>query len=250
MQEISLVSGVPLYIQIREAIRDRIRRNELGDGDKLPTEIQIAAEYGVSRMTVRQALDDLVNEGLLERKRGVGTFVTARITRNYTRLTSFHEEAIEQGLKPTSRILAIRLMPASEELANRLKIDPGNEVVYIERLRMLNKKPIALHKAFVPHELFPGIARQNLKGSLYELYYQTYKRPIVWATQRIEARIADQELAKLLKLDLGAPILYSCRITFTTNDIPIECVEAYASGAPFAIEVTLYRKPFNLTLKE
>ncbi|MDY6875583.1 MAG: GntR family transcriptional regulator [Chloroflexota bacterium] len=242
MPELARIKGIPLYVQIRETIREQITSGELPVGSKLFPEEEIAERFGVSRMTARRALADLVREGLLLRKQGVGTLVASRkITRNYSRLTSFYEGATEQGRCPASRLLDLSVIPASADLAPRLMIEPGTLVMCITRLRLLDGAPIALHIAHVMRDLCPALLDEDLEDqSLYRLY-DSYGLKIAWAKQRIEARAATKEQAHHLGLEPGAPVLYSERTTYMANNTPIEWVQAYASGAPYAIEVTLFR---------
>ncbi len=249
MDDLTQISGIPLYIQIREKILGKIKNKEIENGEKLDTEEELAREFGVSRMTVRQALADLVNEGLLLRKRGIGTFVVSpRMTRHYSQLKSLFEEAVEQGLHPSSRMISIEVIPSSVELAEKLKIDPGSDITRVKRLRLLDGKPVAIHVAHVPLSVYPRLSEVNLEvESLYHLYEKN-NMPVVYARQRIQARMADDEQADLLWLERNAPILYLESTTYTRGDTPIEWTQGYyASGAPFAIEITLYRgkKPGN-----
>jgi GntR family transcriptional regulator len=241
VSELREIKGIPLYVRIREAIRERITRKELSVGDKLPSEVELSEQFGVSRMTVRRGLDDLVHEGLLQRKQGVGTLVTEhRITRDYNRLTSLYEGAAQQGLDPSSKLLDLTVIPASVDLADRLMIEPGTSVMRITRLRLLSGAPIALHVAYVAHDLFPALLDEDLEDqSLYRLYDACGLR-VAWARQCVEARIADEELARHLDIEPGDPVLYSERTTYAADNTLIEWVEAYASG-DYAIEVTLFR---------
>jgi GntR family transcriptional regulator len=163
------------------------------------------------------------------------------MTRHYTRLNSIYEEAQEQGLKPSSTTLKMVTMPAEPSVAEKLALKKDAMIHYIERLRLLNDDPIALHVVRLPFELFPDLKEEHLAGSLYR-YYQDQGNPIIWGTQRIEARTATREQSQILKLPKNSPLLYSARITYSKNDIPIEFVEAYAGGAPYAIEITLFRE--------
>jgi GntR family transcriptional regulator len=242
MPELNQNTGIPLYIQIREALLQEIQQKKFQKGQQLPTEEELSREFNVSRMTVRQALGEMVREGVLERRRGIGTFVVSQhMTRHYTRLNSFYEEAQDQGLKPSSVIVEMKIIPADEEVAAKLDINGGDEVHFIKRLRMLNDDPIALHLVRLPCKLFPGLRQDHLSGSLYS-FYQEQNKPATWGLQRIEARVATHEQSQLLKLPKNAPILYSGRVTYTRNDVPIEWVEAFAGGAPYAIEITLNRE--------
>jgi len=245
MTELNHINGIPLYIQIRETLLEEIRQEKVQKGQRLPTEEYLANKFNVSRMTIRQALGELVREGILERRRGLGTFVVSqRMTRHYNRLTSFYEEAIEQGLKPSSITLKLETIPVLEDIAKKLEIKIGDQVYYIERLRLLNGEPIALHIMHIPYQLFPDLNQRHLEGSLYR-YYEDKNKTGVWASQRIEARTATHEQCRLLKLPRNAPVLYSARITYTKNDVPIEFTESFAGGAPYAIEATLFREGYK-----
>jgi len=242
MEELSQINGIPRYIQIREDLMAKIQQKELRTGDQLPTEDELAREFNVSRMTVRQALGDLVQEGILKRQRGVGTFVMSQhMTRHYTRLTSFYEEAIQQGLNPSSQVIELKTSTADKEIARTLNLQIGDRVYKIKRLRLLNDEPIGLNLVWMPFNLFPDLTKHDLEGSLYH-YYDAHHVPVVWAKQRIEARLATTDQAHYLKVAHNAAILFSERITYSTNDLPIERVEAFASGAPYSIEITLYRE--------
>ncbi|MDY7080568.1 MAG: GntR family transcriptional regulator [Chloroflexota bacterium] len=243
MSELTGIKGIPLYVQIRETIREQIKSGQVSIGEKLPSEEEIAGQFSVSRMTARRALDDLVQEGLVMRRQGVGTLVASRrITRNYTRLTSFYEQAAEEGLNPSSKLLDLVVIPASADLASHLMIKPDAPVMRITRLRMLDGDPISLHVAHVARSLCPALMDEDLANqSLYRLY-DAYGLEIAWAKQCIEARAADESLAHHLGLEQGAPLLYSERTTYTVNNTPIEWVYGYASSAPYAIEFTLFRK--------
>ena len=164
MDTLNEISGIPLYIQIRERVLEQIKNNEIRMGDKLPAEEEIARESGVSRLTVRRAMDDLVADGLLQRIRGKGTFVVSRrMTRHYSRLTSFYEEAAEQGLKPSSRLLSFAIVSAPPEIAGRLDTASSAQVYAIKRLRILDSHPIAVHQLYIPCDLLKQLAPEELE---------------------------------------------------------------------------------------
>ncbi len=242
MSNLDQISGIPLYIQIRERILEQIKNNEIRTGDKLPTEEEIARDTGVSRLTVRRAMDDLVAEGLLQRIRGKGTFVVSRrMARHYSRLTSFYEEAAEQGLKPSSKLLSYSVISAPSHLAARLHVEPGAQVHSIRRLRMLDQDPVAVHQVYIPCYLLQELEIQELEEqSLYKIYQQN-KTPVRWARQRIEAHLANKEMAEFLGLEVGAPMLYIECVTYTDDDRPLEWLQGYYNAASYASEVTLYR---------
>jgi GntR family transcriptional regulator len=245
MTELNQIAGIPLYIKIRESILEQIKNGELSIGQKLPNEIELAQDFGVSRMTVRRAVEELVRDGILQRTRGKGTFVIGqKMTRHFSRLTGFVEEAAEQGLEPRSQLLSFKVIPASKELCGYLNIEKSARVYSIKRLRFLGKERIAIHYAFIPCQLIDHIEKDQLEtGSLYKVYSQN-KLPVIWAKQRIESQSSTSELANYLGLKTGTPILYSERITYSSNDLPIEWGQAYYNAALYSIEVILQRDGF------
>jgi GntR family transcriptional regulator len=235
-------NGIPLYIQIRESLRERFREGEYEVGALLPSEEALAREYGVSRMTLRHALDDLVKEGLIIRKHGVGTVVSStRVVRDYSRLTSFFRDARQRGLEPHSRVDLLETIPADDLVAGELMIEPGEEVFHILRRRFLEEEIIALHELFIPAALCPWIPEADLEtGSLYDLYDQHDLR-IEWGKQIVEARAADPEAAEKLEIEPGSPVLYSKRISLTKNNLPVERVIAVSPGDRFSLNLVMRR---------
>jgi GntR family transcriptional regulator len=242
MSDLSKISGIPLYIQIRERILDNIKNKKIKEGEKLPTEQEMAQSIGVNRLTVRRAIEDLVADGLVQRVRGRGTFVLSqKMTRRNTHLTSFYEDAIERGSKPSSKLLSFSIIQATQEIADRLGINQGDQVYVVRRLRILDKKPIAVHFAYISKNLLKDLEKENLeKESLYSIYFKN-NLPVRWANQRIEAHLADEELVGYLGLKIGDPLLYTEITTYTQDDIPLEYLQAFYNGATYTLEVTLIR---------
>jgi len=241
--QLSNVRGVPLYIQIREALRDAILRGIYRVDDQIPPEDALAAQYGVSRMTARRAVMELVNEGLLVRYPGRGTFVgRPKLGRRSTRLTSYFEEMVARGLQPSSQVLSLGLVPASGKIASALEIPEGQSVIRVERLRFANDEPMTIHEAYIPYQLYPELLRRKDLGiqSLYVLYEQRGFR-LAKGRDRIEARLADARQAKLLGISCGSPILYTERITYTDDGTIIEFVQCYSRADRYFYQVDLHR---------
>lgn len=235
-------NGIPLYVQIRESLRERIKESEYGVGTLLPSEESLAEEYGVSRMTLRHALDDLVKQGLILRKHGVGTIVSSsKVMRDYSRLTSFFGDARKRGLKPNSKVDLLETIPAADQVASDLMIEPGEEIYHILRRRLLEDEVIALHELFIPADLCPWISEVDLEtGSLYDLYDQ-HDLSIEWGKQIVEARCAEETAAEELQIAVGSPVLYSKRISFTKNNLPVERVIAVSPGKRFSLNLVMRR---------
>ncbi len=234
--------GLPHYIAIREDLVMKIQEGVYIPGSRIPPEDELTKIYAVSRMTIRHAIDDLVNAGLLLRRQGVGTFVLSeQVRRNYNELTSFYEEMSEQGLKPTSKLLKIERRRSSSLLAQKLHISTGEEVYYLERLRKINGKPIAINNVYIPTAFFPFPTQQEAEGSLYH-FYKTNGFEISYAKQLVQAKLASKEQALILQIPRASPVLYSDRVTYSYKNTPIERVEAFAIGDSYSIEMVLARR--------
>src|SRR5512146_1312773 len=143
MFEFVRTDGVPVYIQIRESLRAEITRGDLKRGEQLPSENELAAKYSVSRMTIRESIEDLVDEGLLYRRHGVGTFVAyPHLQRDHTRLTSFFDKAESEGVQVKARLLKLEVIPARPKVAEALDIPVDSPVIRVKTLRFANNVPI------------------------------------------------------------------------------------------------------------
>src|SRR5512146_3296461 len=149
MFEFVRTDGVPVYIQIRESLRAEITRGDLKRGEQLPSENELAIKYNVSRMTIRESIEDLVNEGLLYRRHGVGTFVAfPHLQRDHTRLTSFFDKAEHEGVKVQAKLLKLEVIPAKPRVAEALDIPAGSHVIRVKTLRFVNNAPVTVHDAY------------------------------------------------------------------------------------------------------
>jgi GntR family transcriptional regulator len=234
--------GVPLYIQIRKSLQDDITNNILVPGQKIPSEDELAARFGVSRMTVRQGISDLIDEGLLYRRHGIGTFVARRhIERDHTRLESFVENAQQEGLDISIQVLIADILPARLKVARSLSISEGDLVVRVKSLRKVENLPITVHDAYVPHSLFPHLLSEDLEAQhLWEIYESCGLR-VKRAIQHVEAREADEDIAKILEMDEGLPILYKERTVYLDDGTPVEFTYCYNRGDRYSLTVGLNR---------
>lgn len=225
MQNILLRDGtVPLHTQIAETLRIQIQNDEFKDQDGFPSERELAEQYEVSRMTVRQALQKLRQEGLIYHERGVGTFVNNRKLDIHTRnLNGFSEEMISLGLKPSSRVLTLKRELAEKNIMQDLGLGTGAEVFRIERLRLADGEPMAYENTFLPAYLFPDLEKANLKkNSLYQVLVENYNVQMHHAAESLEAAAADRFVARQLGIKTGSPVLVVHRIVFSESNTPIE----------------------------
>jgi GntR family transcriptional regulator len=242
MAETTRAGGIPVYVRIRETLRGEITNGMLKRGERLPPEHELATKFSVSRMTIRESLEDLVDEGLLYRRHGVGTFVAfPHLQRDHTRLTSFFDKAKEEGVEVRAELLSLEVMQARAVVARALDLPPGSRVIRIKTLRYANNVPITIHEAYVPHKLFANIVNENLEHqhlwSLIEKCGYNVKR----AVQRLEARDADKELAGLMKIKEGSPILFKERTVYAADGTPVEFTYCYNRGDAYSLTVALER---------
>jgi GntR family transcriptional regulator len=198
----------PIYQQLNQALRDMIRSGEFEIGDQFLTERQIGERFDVSRATANKALSNLVSEGVLEFRKGVGTFVRGGILDYDLRsLVSFTEKARASGKVPATQVLCLEVLLAQEaefEITDKLRVDPEDVVYYMERLRLADGQPVILEHRYVVQKFCPDLSERELSGSLYALWTEKCKLDIVGADQTIRAVSIDAPDADLLEVEDGA----------------------------------------------
>ena len=242
MPEFVRTDGLPVYVQIREAVRADITGGILKRGEQLPSENELAAKFNVSRMTIRESIEDLVDEGLVYRRHGVGTFVAyPHLQRDHTRLTSFFDKAENEGFEFRVQLLTLEVTAATPKVERALDLIPGSQVIRVKTLRFANDVPVTVHDAHLPHTLFAGLVTQNLEAQhLWTLFEQCgYK--VKRAIQKLEAREATKELARLMKIKEGAPVLFKERTVYATDGTPVEFTYCYNRGDMYSLTVALER---------
>ena len=242
MSILNKTEGIPLYVRIRESLHDDIRQEVYQPGQKIPSEDELAVQYGVSRMTVRQGISDLIEEGILYRRHGVGTFVTQlHVERDHTRLNSFFESARQKGIQASGEVLKAEIVPAKLKVAKGLALQESEPVIRIITLRRANGEPVTVHDAYVPYKLVPNLMELDLASKhLWELI-ESFGFRVKRADQRLEAREADERLAEQLNIDVGAPILFKERTVYADDGTPVEYTFCYNRGDRYSLTVTLYR---------
>lgn len=242
-------SSIPLYIQIMDLLQKQIEAGEYAVGARLPSERELAQRYEVSRMTARQALRALAQKGLTHSSVGKGTYVSApKINQELQALTSFSEDMRQRGLKPSSRVLAAEILPADPEIASRLHLPFGAEIVVLRRVRLADDRPLALETTHLPHRLCPGLLERHDFGreSLYEILRREYNWTLVWADQLIETRLPDDDECKALNLDGKIPILKFTRVTFDEQNQPVEFVRSVYRGDQYQLRTILHYSEHQL----
>ena len=217
--------GAPAHAQIEERLAEAIVAGELRPGDRLPPERELAERIGVSRMTLRQALDSLERRGMVVRARGRrgGTFVAEpKIERDMTNLAGFTEQLRRQGRTAGARVLSAREGPASRRTAAALGLDAGDPVFEVIRLRLSDGEPVALERSLFPARRFPGLLGHELEGSLYELLERRYGEIPFRAVERLEPVLAEHPMAETLRVKPGVPLLLVERTAYNADGVALE----------------------------
>lgn len=223
----SLDGPGPLYRRLQEALRGAIESSVLKPQDALPAERELAADFEVSRITIRKALDALVAEGLLSRKQGAGTFVSGRVEKQFAKLTSFSEDMIARGRKPRSEWLLRASGGVTPDESLTLGLSPGAPVYRFHRIRFADDLPMAVEYSTISG--FGLDSADAVEDSLYEALNAAGNRP-TRALQRLRAVLVDNDRAKILGLESGAPALYIERRGFLDDGRVIEATQSWYRG--------------------
>ena len=202
------------YQQIADTIMEKISNGELQPGDALPSELDLKDQYGVSRDTIRQAIKSLVEEDILERIQGSGTYVKKpKVDYQVYQLQSFSESVADKSLPLKTDVLTFELMAADEILADIFELEEGTRLYHIERLRHIEGRPAVFEESWMPVDLFPEMNMEILSRSKYEYVEKTKGWPIDFADEEISARTPTGKISKLLNIEEINPII--CKITST-----------------------------------
>lgn len=217
-------TSIPLYVQIAESLLDRIESGELRPGDRLPAERELSQTLEVNRMTVRRALQVLELQGLLMRRQGDGTYVTApKIERQAGNLVPFTKGMQRRGYTPGAEVITFERRPAEPSAAKELQLPISTPVYYIRRLRLINQEPVMLERFTLPVRRVPGLERYDLAScSVYEVMETEYGISVTRARQSLEPVVAAEYEAELLRVNPGAPLMLEQRLSFDQDEQPIE----------------------------
>lgn len=218
-------SPLPIYRQIEEILRKQILSGRLHPYELIPSENELSKALGVSPMTVRQAMSQLVKDGFVYRERGKGTFVAPpRLDHPLTRMVGFSEDMQARGLRPGSRILQFSEVAAPQDVAEQLHIQAGDTVLHIKRIRFVDGHPVGIHDTYL-HGVHITRDEMEESGSLYQLL-QLHGVVIEGGQDMIEAISASEEMGALLGVSPKDPLLRVTRVTYAPGQVPIELVIA------------------------
>jgi GntR family transcriptional regulator len=227
----------PLYFQVKRDLMRRVQIGEYRVGDTLPSEEVLAREYGVSRITVKRAVLDLVSEGVLYRRQGKGTFVAApKIEEDLSLAVAVVQPILMHSDKASHKLISAEVVLPDPEIARHLDIDVSSPVIQVRRTKLTADEPIQLEHSYIPESLCPGLnTKMNSRSSalMYEILEHEYGFALMRAKLFIEPTVLDSQAAKLLKVRQGMPAMLWTRITYTTGDRPIEFYKSVVRGDRF-----------------
>jgi DNA-binding GntR family transcriptional regulator len=243
LPQIDRNNPIPIYQQLQEWMRRNILDGTWGENYQLQAEDDLAEALNINRGTLRNAIKALIDEGLLIRIHGKGTFVAAKMVEQplAESLKTFSEGLLEQNIPFTTTVLQQRVIQPDEQTA--LMLASGDEpLLFLQRVRYVESKPIIFFSNYVVLKYCPGIERQDFsKRRLFEVMEEDYGLKIAWGRRYFEARIADAEVASALDLSEGAPVMFAKQLTCTDSDIPVELSDIWIRGDSFRLSATVIR---------
>ena len=234
-------SKLPIYYQLKEIIKEKIQEGEYSEGELLPSERELCVQYDISRMTVRQAINELQVEGYLYKVHGKGSFVRSnKIEQNLASLTSFSEDMRRMGRKPGSKILSVETQKANAEIAQKLGLHIGDNVLLLRRLRFADQQPICIEKTYLNANLIEQFdIFQTQDFSLYEYLQTTLHIKLARAHQTIETILLSGKEANLLAVMENSLGLLMERITYNEKNEAIEYVRSTYRGDTYKFVIEL-----------
>jgi len=213
-------SPIPAYYQLKKILLEKIKSGEYAAGSLIPSERELCETLGISRMTVRQALNQLVSEGILYREKGRGTFVS-KAKLEQRNLMSFSEMAREKGLEPITKVLHFSMGNTIQDICDVLDLGENETVYHIKRLRLVGSVPVGIEESYIPQKYCPGLDRYDLTTSLYRLMKDEYQHVISYADNVIEAAKATKEEKELLEITESKPVLKIVSVNFTESGLKL-----------------------------
>ena len=237
---------VPKYYLIKQEIIDMINREEIDENGMVPSERELMAMFGVSRITVRKAITDLVNEGYLYTVQGKGTFVrTDELNRDLVSIMSCTEDIRRMGMVPSKKVICAEVIPADKKRIKRLQLAEGDHVLKLQRVYYANNEPLNYTTTYLPCKLFPGIEEHDFgQESVYQVLEQEYNVKIATATRTLEAVLALDDVSERLEMTPGQPVILFRAVTFgimNRRELPIEVFKSYYRSDKFKFYIKQVR---------
>lgn len=233
-------SKIPLYLQLMEDLIKKINNEIYNENEKLPSERELCKLYDLSRITVRQALQELEREGYIYKLHGKGTFVSPKsYNQNLVELYSFTDEMKKLGKTPVTKVLSFNEMPIDEHLAGKLELELNEEVFKVTRLRIADDEPLMFETTYLPKKYFPNLTKNDLvERAMYEVFNNDYKVKVTKAVERFSATIVREDEATYLNTEANQPAMLIKRFAYFNNRL-IEYTTSVARGDKFNYTVEL-----------
>lgn len=239
-------SPIPLHHQLRLYLRQQIEGGALKPGDAIPTERALVSRFGVSRITVRQAVSDLASEGFLYRQSGRGTYVRfQKIEQELSTLTGFVEEMVARGLTPGAMLISAGMVEADGETASALQMQTGDQVFEILRVRLANGEPMALEVTYYPVRVGERLLEEDLEGGFWAPLENKFGMEIDWADETISCAVPSDSTARHLNIEKGTPVLVVERTTHTPDGRPMEFCRGHYRADRYSYRLRLKRNRRN-----
>ncbi len=237
--QLGQISGIPLYVQIREKLRTELAQME--PGKAIPIEAELEKKFGVSRITIRRAVEDLVAEGLILRQQGRGTFVQRpKLTHELNLITSWTDQLKSLGFSPKTSHRRVEQRPALPHVAEALQLREQEEVISIQRIRLAGRERISYMINFLPASLVPDfMEREFAEESLYDFLRRCFSLEPATAVDTVGTRPASQEESDALRIEHNSPVLTVRRISYLENGKPLELAIVASRGDRYQYQVTL-----------
>lgn len=231
---------VPLYQQLKESLRSSILNENWKSGDKIPTEVELSDKYNISRVTVRKAILELVEEGYLIKKQGKGTFVSKpKIERKIVHFLGFSSACEANGLDTKSKVIKKEIVQPDTFLKETLKLEDQDLLIYIQRVRYAGNEPLMLENNYFSYKRFNFLLSETLEGSLYSLLSNKYKiNPSQGGETSLEIIRALDEQALLLEVPGGEPLFLMKTVIYDDKGLPVHYGKQYIIGEKYKFNFT------------
>jgi GntR family transcriptional regulator len=234
-------SKLPKYVQILNWIHGMISRGRLKVGDQIPTEEELAKTFGVNRMTVRQAIEELASEKMIVRKRGKGTFLVSPRPRDLVykldHISSFTGDMKRMGIVPRTDTRSVEVVEPTRHVRTLLALGKEEKVIYTLRVKYADEEAVLIERSFLPHTEFKSVTEMDLSGSLYQLLVEKFHIVLDHSTQVFSAALATKEDAALFGLKHRIPCIVVESVVYDPNSIPIEVLYSYFRGDKYKFKV-------------
>ena len=256
LQIVDESNPIPKYLQISAWLRELIQTGRYKANEKLPSEVELSKMCGVNRNTLRQAIGELAAAGLLRKEKGTGTFVSGPssngLRHKLERISSFSDMLGQSGIKAKTRVISKRIEDADDYVAGNLFLGSNKKVVAIRRVRAGNGTPYIYEESYLPADMFEGLLKLDLTGSMYDLMSKHFNVELARGKQTISAVNLNSRIAKILNVAVNSAAIFAEYITYNEKSMPIELLHSYYRGDKYSLEIELGRyhaKPNGVSMK-